>query len=768
FKWTGKIFDANTGEPLMYALIQTEDQRAYTFSDEDGRFNLGLSPSHSDSKVIIHALGFEDQIFQTSGLLPKKIQLEPTGMLLSEITILEDKPAHLLSGRYLESRRRNGASPSGVGGLYADDIFRQIQISTPGITAHDDGSAGLQIRGGDADETLIVLDDIPIYRADHFYGIFSGINSQYIDEYQVYKNAIPIEYGGKMSGMVNMDSKETLLKPTGYIQADLLAASASFSSPLGSGLGISLAGRTSYTNLTKNNSFDLSSQQRPTDELHPFTRTNVLVSTPDFDFHDYNAKLFYENKAFRIEGNLFGSHDLYDNQYTTEFRIGDDQDIKFGKELFSHINSWDNLGGSLSASYQLGNWTLRGTTYFSDYETNNALVSDLDLDTATGGSREAFNITTDNTVQDRGQKFQASFNGNKWGTSVGLDMVQHETKLDIDAFGVSALDRTISGNETTLFGEVHIEPIPELQLSLGSRFTNFRDTWFALPQLQAKYFIGDHLSFKGSVSRKAQFVREITFQDRLGQTSEYLILAEHGILPVGRSNNFMLGGSLYFSRFNLDAEFYIKDSEGVLEFSSRKLGIERDNVTPMGVNDFQIFRGTGKVRGMDLALQYLDGPYQSSLANTLSKSTNQFEKIYQNSPFPSANDSRHQVKWSNQFEVKPFTFFASYVFASGRPYTDISKLNMEVLINDADPASLIERLPDYHRLDVGADFTFPLGKTKGTIGLSCFNLTDHKNVKFLQYIYKIPGQGTTSGNEVVGTETLQLERTWNVKFALEF
>lgn len=765
--WRGKIIDQLTGEPIIYALINTSDQQAFTFTDEDGEFSLALRPNHSDDEIVVHALGYTDQFFNpSSGKLPEFINLNPTDLLLSQVTILENKPSRLLNGNNLEQRVFQKDWSSSAAGIYSQDIFREMQIVIPGITAHDDGNAGIQIRGGDDDETLIILDEIPIYRADHFYGIFGSINGDYIEEYAVYKNANPIEYGGKLSGMVDMQTGKASDKFSGKINVDLLSANGNLKIPFGKSAGLNVAGRRSYTNLTKNKSYELAENTKVGD--NGLTRTSNLISQPDFDFWDSNAQLYFNLPKLHLEGNFYSSQDNYLNQYRTEFSFGHMNQFTLAKELFAHDIQWQNTGGSFLAEYKTGAWTLQGVGYTTNYKTANAFNSNLELSASTLNRIANFAADSKNSIQDYGQKLQIDYGFTKSSISFGMDAIQHQTALSIQSNNISAFDRMVDASELTGFAAWTWRPTKNWQLEFGNRLTHFEDENYYLPQLQLKYLAGKQGMLKGSLSRKAQFVREITFQDRLGQSTQYLLLSDQKVLPVGLAWNYMLGGALYFSKLTLDAELYLKNTQGDLAFSSRRIGINQSDVAPIVINDFKVFRGTGRVVGMDLALQYHNGPYNSSVAYTLSKSTNQFKEIYQNQAFASSLDSRHQFKWLNQYEWNRFGFFATYVFASGRPYTDISSLTQETLISDIDPNTLIKRLPNYHRIDLGLDYSFPIGKTEGSIGLSCFNLTDHLNVKYQQYIFAIPNGNQGEQNEVVGAQTLQLDRTFNLNFSLKF
>ena len=166
-------------------------------------------------------------------------------------------------------------------------------------------------------------------------------------------------------------------------------------------------------------------------------------------------------------------------------------------------------------------------------------------------------------------------------------------------------------------------------------------------------------------------------------------------------------------------------------------------------------------------MNYKHGPWTNSIAYTLSQSTNQFAEINNNEIFPAREDSRHQLKVSSTYNVKPFHVYANYVFGTGRPYFDLSKILSSKDRDEISVDEIISYLPHYHRIDLGIDYQFRIGKFKASIGASVFNLLDRENVKYVQYIYSVPTSSQIGAdNEVFGTSTNQLSRTFSLNFTL--
>ena len=140
---------------------------------------------------------------------------------------------------------------------------------------------------------------------------------------------------------------------------------------------------------------------------------------------------------------------------------------------------------------------------------------------------------------------------------------------------------------------------------------------------------------------------------------------------------------------------------------------------------YQLFTGTGRAIGVDLLVNYQTKNYNSWVAYTLSKTTNQIAEIYNNDPYPNQNDRRHQFKWINHFTYKKFKFSLNGIYSSGKPYLAIRNLDD----NDRgrfDPDLVFRNLPFYGRIDVGVNYNFKLFQQTASLGISCFNLTDRR------------------------------------------
>jgi hypothetical protein len=363
---------------------------------------------------------------------------------------------------------------------------------------------------------------------------------------------------------------------------------------------------------------------------------------------------------------------------------------------------------------------------------------------------------------------QHSFEGGDLRT--GFDFKNNRVSYQFTEDDQTLLAGDEKAHEYTFFAE-NRRKVNQLEFTLGSRFTYYSPTrqMYVDPKFLMTYEANPGLLLKTSIHYAHQYLREFNYENRLGQSSNFLILSNGQDYPVGGSLQFMTGFSFKKSSWNFDVEFYHKNLEGVLEYSLQMPGIEPG----LGLNrsrSYQIFSGHGKVTGIDILVEKHIRKYTGWFAYTLSKSSRQFEKIRFNLPFPAQDDRRHQVKWINQYTIQKFTFSANYIFSSGKPYLALNELPGPQDLSEFGARTHIRNLPDYQRLDIGIDYHFNLLSKKGTVGISCSNVFDHYNVKYLQYIFSLPVETgpERKTSTIAGTETSLLGRTPNLRFRLDF
>lgn len=773
----GRIFN-QSGETLPYVSISVPTTNLNILSGEDGSYELVMSPLEKDADVHFLFLGYEPKIISLETLeAHPDVILKSASYQLQEITILTTPqkfmPRVTDHGLEIDGNLLKTLMASGLSGA---DLFRNIQL-LPGVAAFEDNDTSIKIRGGKSDETLIILDGIPIFRADHYFGIFSAINTGFVNEINLYRNSMPIEFGGKTSGLLLMGSENSSDVLSADLEVNLLNTSADLQIPLGHKVNLLLSGRSSYRNVNQS-LLSATAEAQPVIDIDDAGQSRSLTrSLPEFRFHDINSRLvFSPSKGTELDASFFYSFDDFANRFNAIYRVNSEVRPSISRTEYAHFSQWENLGGAFNFKHQLDqNWHLSGNAHVSSYNVDESITSSILRITPVDSTFLSFNNFQFNEIIQSGGRFLAThenLNNNQLKIGASATFLSADVRFNED--DSTFFQRSDNASDLRLFGSYRALINDKISLEAGSRviyYEGSRKPYFS-PQLLLGYLVNSNTSLKASVSRNYQFTRALYLENRLGQNREFVVLANGENIPVGHSTNFMVGGSITEKVVSLDFEAYHKILHGVLEVALLNNGFDDNFSGPSTNSNYRLFSGTGTSTGMDILLAVEKGEYTGWLSYTISKTSHRFPQIQSNTPFAAQNDRRHQLKLVNKMSFGNFDISGNYVFSSGRPYTDISSLLPLVDRRELQADDRQNRLPNYHRLDLGIQYGFSMGKIKSSIGVSVYNLTGRQNVNYFQFLYNLPetenSSSTLRSNTVVGTEAEMLPRTLNLSFKLSY
>ncbi len=205
----GYISDAGSGETLLMANITVAGLSQGTASNNAGYYILsGLQPGSYE--LVVSYIGYETRRIGVSVVADGTIRVD---VKLTQASVLTEEVVVTAARAEEAERTRLGVDRvpvhlvTEVPALFEADVFRALQL-LPGISSSSDFSSGLLIRGGGADQTLILLDQAPVYNPTHFFGLFSTFNPDAIKDVQVYKGTYPLRYGGRLSSVVDVYNKD--------------------------------------------------------------------------------------------------------------------------------------------------------------------------------------------------------------------------------------------------------------------------------------------------------------------------------------------------------------------------------------------------------------------------------------------------------------------------------------------------------------------------------------------------------------------------------
>ncbi len=776
FSLTGKIADSNSGETLPFATIVIKSTGKGTISNVDGFFTLLDVPSDT-SALIVQYMGYYTREYHLS---PSdlngefKIELDPEVTNLEEITVLGQKEHMIKASDQISKISVSPKQLSVLPSIGEKDIFRSLQM-LPGISATNETSAGLYVRGGTPDQNLVLFDGFTVYHVDHFYGFFSAFNANAVKDVQLYKGGFGSNYGGRLSSVVDLTGKTGNINGfsmTGGVSA--LSANVAIESPLGDKGSFIFTARRSYTDIIKsslyNNIFDLYNNGDESDQ--PIAGRGRAGSSrfgsqtavePAFFFHDLNAKFSY-----RPSGKDIVSFSVYNGKDNLD-ESSDFEGQGFGPANATIDNSstdltqWGNWGSSLKWGHQwnerlYSNTVLAYSNYFSDrdlYSTTQVTRSDSTFTLNTG-------TVEDNDLNDLTLRTDLEYLLNpdhtiSFGLQSTLNKIDYNLTLNDTLRVLNRKDRGISN---ALYIQNRWTPNDKLTITGGLRGTYFDVTGknYLEPRLSASYMLTDRLKLKGAWGKYYQFVNRVVREDLTEGSRDFWLLADDESVKVGSSLHYIAGISYEINDFLFDVELYRKEMTGLSEYSFRF-------ANPRQGYDELFYDGSGYSRGVELLAQKKFGKYTGWLGYTLSEVIHEFPGISE-TPYPALHDQTHEFKSVNSWRLGDWSLSATWVFATGKPYT-APLGGYELTYIDGNTQSYVSvgeknsfRLPDYHRMDVSFTRTMDLGNGKGDVGLSIFNLYGRSNVWYRTF--------DIIEDEVVSTDVQTIGFTPNLFFNFKF
>lgn len=774
----GKITNSqNENKALDYATISVSNSSIGTYSDEKGNFDLEIPNDFLDQNIIISYVGFENQVYKISELENEYIlvSMETGSFSINEVMIVNrEKPIKLRSENNAVQLNKNSIR-STTSGVMGNDIARQIQM-LPGISAHEDNSAAIKIRGSNSDETLMVLDGMPIYNASHYYGIFSSLNTSFIDSANIYKNTYPIQYGGKTGGLIELfsDSKQAQ-KPSASVSVDLLTANVTAAIPLTSNSKLSIAGRSTLREVNNDQFNTVGSFRQNDSQIELFSQIiDNRRNDPSFTFYDLNAKYHYkadDKSTFSL--NFFRSSDEVFNDYKITIRDFNNNQLKL---IAIEDQSWSNTAASMIFSKPLHkqwNWTT--TAYYTSY--TNQAINDFMLDKkykpgnpppppnnplmANLGAKQ------NNEISDVSVDSHIEYKLGDQKITLGINAIQHDINYSFE----ENLQNKLVGNdlfyELSAYSAYNFKLGSKLSINTGLRatyFTNIEQTRYS-PRLLLHYPLSENVLLKSSFHIENQAIRQFYYEYR-GEPMELWVNADQKEIPVLRSQNYMVGSTFRLSPFTIDVEFFRKEMKGMIEYLLPNPGEASNNAEQN--REYKLFQGDGLMRGIDVIISSGYKSYDTYLSYTLSRSQERYKQIFKNEYFASENDRRHQFKWVNTLSHKAFTFGLNAIYVSGRPYTDVRDVGQLGDIRDLDPKLRLRRVDPYHRIDISGTYNFKLGKFNSSVTASIFNLMNTKNVQYIQAVSTQVNANNNTQNFIIGNESELLNRTVNLGFSIDF
>ena len=587
------------------------------------------------------------------------------------------------------------------------DILKTIQL-LPGVKSAGEGNSGFFVRGGSADQNLILLDEAPVYNASHLLGFFSTFNSDALKDVSIIKGNSPAQYGGRLSSVLDVKMKEG--NNQGY--------------NVTGGLGL-ISSRLSVEGpIQKDKSSFIVSGRRTYADV-------FLKATDDFKdnslyFYDLNAKANYRiNEKNRIYASGYFGRDV--------LGFGDNFGIDWGNttatvrwnsiispKLFSNTSfiysNYDynikiNSGGTdFNINSQIKDWNLKQEFQFFPNAKNSWRFGFNSIHHNITPSRfEGDNITAEEK-ESRYSLENAVFANNTMKLS---------NKFTLD-YGLRFSFYTILGGDT-----YNIYDKGTLTDSVVLESGDFGKTYYNLePRMQFSYLLNDVSSIKGGYARNTQHLHLLSNSTSSTPTDQW-IGNSYNIKPE-ISDQMSIGYFRNFSnnRFQFSVEGYYKHMQNQVDY---KDGADINSAPDI---ERELLYGIGRAYGVELLLKKTEGKFTGWVGYTLSKTERKIDGINNNEWYAARQDRTHDLSVVGMYQLtKRWSLSGLFVYNTGNAVTFPSgKYNVGGNTTYYYTERNGYRMPAYHRFDIGATYTKPHKKRfESSWNFSVYNVYGREN-----------------------------------------
>ncbi|RKE98807.1 TonB-dependent receptor [Ichthyenterobacterium magnum] len=770
FSIRGTIKDVKNGETLLGASVFLKGTTNGAVTNEYGFFSI-TAPKGTYT-LIISYLGYEemsqDIILDTDQTL--NIEIKELSTQLDEIVIIAEESERMnIKKPQMSVSKLNASTIKQIPAVLGEvDVIKSIQM-LPGVTNNGEGTAGFNVRGGAADQNLVLLDEAIIYNTSHFFGFFSVFNADAIKDIKLYKGDIPAKFGGRVSSVLDVRQKDGNSKNFGLSGGiGLISSRLTAESPLFKDKGSFLiAGRTSYA--------------------HLFMPAIKDVKDDKISFYDLNLKTNYEiNKNNRVYLSGYFGRDIFDISKVVKNRYGNTS----GNLRWNHVFN-DKLFSNLSLIYSkydyqvvldfvkldwiadIKNYNLK---YDFGYYVNNKLKLDFGLsgilyNLNPGEVKPTSESSPINYLKlEQKRAFESGLYvsaehklTDKLTAQYGLRYSRFSRLGGQNVMNYVGNQPVVYNNDLGIYeeGEESGETFYKKNESIKT-FNNFE------PRLGLSYQLNQSSSIKASYTKSSQYLHLLSNTSAVTPLDVWAPSGKY--IKPQLSNQYAIG---YYKNFNdnkysLEVETYYKTVKNRIDY------VDGSDLIGTNTIETEILNGKARAYGLEVLLRKNKGNFTGWLAYTLSKSEQ--KTLGGNAGGPGINkgkwyntpyDRTHDISLTGIYKLNnKWSFSGNLVYQTGRPVTyPNGQYEYEGLSVASYSGRNEDRLPDYHRLDISAIYKpnrRPDKQWKGEWVFGLYNVYNRKNAASVSF-----RQNDESGkNEALRTAIFGLipSITYNFKF----
>ncbi|MFA6128339.1 MAG: TonB-dependent receptor [Bacteroidales bacterium] len=750
YSLSGYIKDASNGEVLLFANVAIVELNTGATTNQYGFYsvkvpsgNYTIQYSYLGYETVVSKLNLKSNTNQDIELKPKATTLgtvEITGKSMKNAVRSLDIGAIKLDIKQLKS----------VPVLFGErDILKGIQL-LPGVSPSSEGSSNYFVRGGEADQNHILLDEAPVYNASHLLGFFSVFNSDAIKDVKLYKGGIPAPYGGRVSSVLDIRMRDGNSKEWGVTGGiGLIASRLTVEGPLiKDKASIMVSGRRTYADLA-------------------LKAVSNLADSLTFYFYDFNLKANYilgERDRLFLSGYM--GKDIFARKQAG-FDSGNNTltlrwNHTFNQELFLNTSAIysDYMYGFKAA---FGNFSFKLTSGILDY----SLKQDFTWYPNTNNQvRFGWNSTYH---QFKPGNFTP---GNEADTTmIGIHIEpQQALESGIYVSNEQKISNSFSMNygfRLSLFNNIGPSTVKtynsnrEILDSIAYSSGKFYNTYLGIePRITANYLINNTNSIKASYNRMFQYLHILS--NSLSSSPTDLWTPSTPLIKPTIADQVSVGyfKNLPRKNWDLSVEAYYKILGNLVDYKNGANTFLNPNI------EAELEFGRGRAYGLEFSAGKTSGKLTGWISYTLAKSEKQFNHINFGQWFSARQDRTHNISIVASYQIaERLTLSGNWIYYTGDAVTFPSGKYMVdgVLINLYTERNA-SRMPDYHRLDLGITYQFKQRKRwSSDINVSVYNAYDRKNAYSISFQESKTVPGTTEAVRLALFGIVP-SITWNFKF----
>ena len=609
------------------------------------------------------------------------------------------------------------------------DLVKAVQL-LPGVSGGREGEAGLYVRGGSPNQTLVLLDGTPVYNVNHMLGFLSVFNPDVVRSVKLIKGAGSARYGGRLSSVLDVAMKEgNLNERRTSANVGLVASRVTTEGPI-------RRGRAAYL---------FSVRRTYLDAIYRLFQSSKDRS--GFHFYDLVGKVSMVGRRQGLYLSLYGGQDLLSQRYKGRGVIYNEQ---YQGEMY-----WGNHTGSLRWQSQLTP-TLLASIAVSRTSYRLALdeqrvwrhLSSVTEDEATTFRAGVADWSARLDIElQAGKAHRFLVGGNairhKYTPSMG-HITRHDKIADIRSVRIVGSASPIRSWEAAAYveDEVSLGQWTHANLGLrGSAVIVEETSYSALePRLALRHKIRAHTTLELSYAEARQYAHFIS-RSGIGVPIDLWLPATSSVGPQqDRQLTAGVRRTFFDSVLQVSSDVYLRNMKGLVTSieGSYLLGIEAAGW------EQRVYVGEGTAYGLEVLVRKREGRLTGWMAYTLARSIRRFEEIDNGESFPHRFDRRHDLAVTSSFQLNTrWALSGTWVFATGDAVwipvartvdiEDFGGYGGAHSFDEAGPYSLVlgarngSRTPLYHRLDLAARY-----KKRGhTVTFGFYNIYAHRNSFFL-------------------------------------